>query len=179
MAKKNNFRLLLGERLLPLDLHSLAVDDSGGIIGAGRQEFNFSFVYQAIPIAIEFREVSEEAHLELHGEIGPMPFSAESHRARNDLQAIMVSANQHLTPILRKEVFRLENGYIHFCGISPIDKPVTAVSLLTAIVRFMVPLKPYLELMSVFLIPPGKATDHKTGQLRPQFRHPQRAVRPL
>ncbi len=164
MQDKKQFSLIIGDRRLPLDIHAVAFDEPGGVAGLDRPTFTFRFAYRHIPITARFSDHDDCAAIELQGDVGPMPFSAESWLARAELQTVLDAANAHLG-----EVFRLVDGRILVVGSVPVADPVTAVGLVTAITHFLVPVKPYLETIAVFLAPPGEAA--ASGEaLRPGWR---------
>jgi hypothetical protein len=135
-----------------LDITLLAVDDSGRHVGTGRPEFNFHFRYRDISFSVRFRDEGTQARLDLSAWLGNFPYSAESAVQRQALAAILRSVNQELGPILS-----LSHGKIALHTALPMPVPVTAVGLVSALTHFLVPLKPYLDLMAmVRMMQPAK-----------------------
>lgn len=145
MRQKQEFSLTLGDRRLPFDIHSLAINDHGMLVGADRRDFAFRFVYRDIPFSVRYHEDEAEVCLDIVGDVGPLPFSAEQLVVRRALTAIIDAAQAHLG-----EVFMIAKGRIHLAGSPPITKPVTAVGLVSAITAFLLPANPYLETIALF-----------------------------
>jgi hypothetical protein len=154
---QHSSNLVLGELTLPFE-------ERNGVDKAERRNFNFRFSYRQIPFSAHFRADDETSKLDVEGDIGPMPFSAESALARIELQTVLDAANAHLG-----EVFQVHDGRIRIVGAMPVTPPVTAVGLVTAITLFLLKRRPYLETIEVFLLPPGEAK--QSGEsLRPGWR---------
>jgi hypothetical protein len=154
MEQTQQFDLILGGHQLPLDIQSLA---AGGTGAAAPRSFGFRFAYRQIPLSVRFEEQSDSAILEITGTVGPMPFSAESAEARTNLLYIIDAANARLS-----DPFKVVDGQIRVSASMRPERPLTAVGLLRAITVFLVPVKPYLETIEVFLSPPGET--HRTGE---------------
>jgi hypothetical protein len=152
--------LILGDGKLPLDVTGDLSSPQGPLC----RKFDFSFVYCDIPCAAVLREEGGEAELTVTARLGPLPFSAESARARGSLQAIIDAANQSLGG-----VFTVTDGQIRLTLTAHAPGPVGAVTVVTAVTRLLVPVKPYLACLALFLTPPwanGVAVDPR---LRPEF----------
>lgn len=89
--------------------------------------------------------------LSLEGDVGPMPFSAESPMARAALAQIVADGNAHLGGGMV-----IVAGRIRLMLSAPIGKPDGLVGLITAIVGLVAPWVPYLEAIAVFVAPPGE-----------------------
>jgi hypothetical protein len=161
MRKPKTFNLFFGDSQLPIDIHSLAIDDVGTVVGASKHSFAFKFTYHRIPFTAQYRKEQDRAQIELVGDVGPMPFTAESAAARHSLQAIVAAGNQHLG-----ETFRLNKGRIELVGSVPLPLPVTAIALIEAVIRFLAPRKGYLICADAFL--PRSRTDRPTARARNQ-----------
>ena len=144
MSKRRQFTLFIGDRPLPLDLRWLAVDPSRPLLEGETGGLGFHFRYRDILLSVRFDSDGTKAVADIVGDIGTMPFSAESHLQRHSLVAIIADANAHLGP-----VFDVDNGLIRLKASLPLDNPVTAVGLVSALTLFLLPLKPYLETMAV------------------------------
>ncbi|HIJ63142.1 MAG TPA: hypothetical protein HPQ04_10670 [Rhodospirillaceae bacterium] len=139
------FSLILGNERLPLDLHAVAADAEGRLAGAKARDIAFRFTYRHIPLSVRIR-AGDSPVVEIQGQIGPMPFSAESASARVTLTAVLAAANEHLG-----ETFRVVGGRIRISGTVAPDNPVTAVGLVTALTAFLLPRKPYLTIIDSVL----------------------------
>lgn len=162
MAQKQQLNLMLGDYRLPFDIGALAGADA---VGTARRRFPFGFIIQSIPFAAHFEEEGQTAHIDLTGEIGPMPFTAESAAARANLQAILDAANAQLG-----RVFRVSDGTIELVGRTSLEVPVTAVGLVSAIVGVLLPVKPYLDCINLILAPPCEERSRGESRLRPAWR---------
>jgi len=162
MTKTHQFNLMLGDRRLPVDIHSLAVDSNGDVVGVGKQTFNFGFAYQSIPFAARYVETGALAHIDLVGQVGLLPFTAESPEARRAVSRILDAANSHLGP-----VFRLDDGRIELFGAAEVAAPVTAVGLVSALARFVLRVKPYIDCIDLYLEPSAEGMGRR---LRPSYR---------
>ena len=165
MQPKKGFSLTLGDRHFPVDIHALAVDGEGHELGGSSQRIAFRFTYRNVPFTARFEEAAEGPGLDLHGDVGPMPYSAESALARLELQTIVNAANEDLGNLLM-----IADGRILIVGSARLTSPVTAAALISSIVLFLLPLKPYLETFEVFLQPPGEAKTATQTALRPAWR---------
>lgn len=165
MKQNRQFSLIIGDRRLPLDIHSLAVDEQGTMVGAERRNFTFRFSYRQILLSAQFCDGGDAARIDLSGDVGPMPYSAESALARAELQSVLDAANGDLG-----DVFRVVNNRILLVGRLHVANPVTAVGLVHGIVTFLLPVKPYLETVDVFLAPAGEGATGTERSLRPAWR---------
>ena len=139
------FSLILGKQRLPLDLHAIAGDAAGRLGGAGRRGISFRFTYRRALLSVRV-PAGDSPLLEIHGQLGPLPFSAESASARLTLKTVLAAANEHLG-----ETFGVVGGRIRMSGTVPMDGPVTAVGLVTALAAFLLPRKPYLSIIDSVL----------------------------
>jgi len=143
-----SFSKFFGEWRVPLDITLLALDEEGRPIGPPHA-FTFQFRHRDIPMSAICRNEGETAHLELNAKLGTFPFSAESATARHALDAIIQGANLDFGPVLS-----VTAGKIRLKAKLPLAMPVTAVELVAALSRFLVPLKPYLDLMAMVRLLP-------------------------
>ena len=151
MSECPGFSLFFGAWKVPLDITLLAVNDRGQPVGAAQPEFNFHFRYRGITFNVKFRDKGEAADMDLSAWLGALPFTAESGERRQALRAILKGANQDLGPI-----FSVTKGKIGMRRKLDLPVPVTAVGLITALSNFLLPLKPYLDLMDMVTAVPGK-----------------------
>lgn len=149
----NSFRLVIGNQLLPLDIHAVAADSTGHLLEIDWEgPVRFRFDHMGWGIAACMTE-GPDLRLDLTADLGAMPFTAEARSERAGLQAIVDAANAHLGRVFQvtsERRIRLTVG-------GTIDQPVTAITLISAVVRHLVRVTPYLELFAVFLNPTGGA----------------------
>lgn len=154
--------LILGDGKLPLDW------DSGEMPPAIKRDFGFSFEYQGIPVKALFHENEGEARLEVEGDIGPLPYSAESPQARSSLRQVIDAANQQMKARGLTLSMGIAHGRIRFVGELSVACPASVVSVVVTVCGLLIPLKPYLLAAEIFLAPPGEAGGR--GRVRPEFR---------
>lgn len=148
-------------------LSDLGDEDSGAISRRLQQgPIKFDFVYHAIPIAVMLEEVPPMARLKLVGDVGPMPYTAESAAARVNVQAILDAANHALGPVFRVTA----DNRILLGGERALAAPVTAVTLIEAVVQILRSLEGYLECIAVFLRPPATGGRNRLGAVLPAWR---------
>jgi hypothetical protein len=151
MEPKEQFTLIIGNRRLPLDIHSLAVDSQGYYVGTDRREISFRFIYRRIVWSARFHDSVENSDLHMSAELGVVPFTAESAFARNGVRQIVKLANQQ-----NGQAFKIVDSKIQIDADVPIDCPVTAVGLVGGVARFLLKLQPYLETIEMILMLKGK-----------------------
>ena len=153
--------LIIGGMCLPLDieaLESLPINP-GGV-------FQFDFVFHHIRFAIRYEEHDSHGRLRVVGDVGPLPYSAESPAARSGLNQIMSRANEVLGA-----QFRLNQGRIVLGSEAEIERPVTATKMIATVAAALIPSVPYLDLMAVYIRPPQAPAKRGEPVLRPQWRH--------
>lgn len=148
----NSFRLVIGNQILPLDIHAVAADAAGHLLEVSWDEpVHFRFGHMGWAITASLTE-SPTIQLNLAADLGPMPFTAEARAERAGLQAIVDAANAHLCRVLQVTADRR----IRLVVGGSVDRPLTAVNLIGAVARLLAPVTPYLELLAVFLCPSGQ-----------------------
>lgn len=162
------YQLLLGDRILPLDMQALAVDECGDMVTVDCSfPLRFGFVIHGVPFAAVLDESDEGIGLSLLGELGPMPYSAEAVQARVNLHAVIDAANEHLGPHL--EVSNDGRMLLHRRAI--IRGPLTAVNIISAIARLLLPSAGYLECVAAFVRPPALAAKQGESAVLPEWRN--------
>ena len=126
----------------------------------------FDFSYRHIRFAGRLEQAAAKAHLKLVGDVGPMPFSAESPAARAGLARIIDAANAHLGACL----FRVTQGRVLLGTDLEIAVPVSATGLVTPMARFLLPSLPYLELIAMYIRPPLATARRGESSVRPEWR---------
>lgn len=153
--------LVVGGFCLPLDieaLESLPVNP-GGV-------FQFDFVFHDIRFALRYEEHEEHGSLRMVGDVGPMPFSAESPAARAGLNQIAAAANQVLAAR-----FRITLGRVVLGMEETVERPLTATKLIAQVAAVLVPAIPYLDLIAVYIRPPLAPARRGEPALRKEWRH--------
>lgn len=152
--------VVVGGLCLPLDVEALTSlpVEPGGVM-------TFDFVFRSIRFAVRYEEGQENGSLRLAGDLGPMPFTAESPAARAGLATIVLEAADLLGPS-----FRLAGGRILLGREFTIDRPVTACKLIAAVASMLVPAIPYLDLIAVYIRPPLAPAAPGERALRPEWR---------
>ncbi|MGE5505799.1 MAG: hypothetical protein ACM31L_15370 [Actinomycetota bacterium] len=144
MSKTSRF--ILGGLELPLDLHTVV---GGGAAPATNGAITFDFAYRGIRFGGRYDDSVGSGRLKVAGDLGPLPFSAESPHARAGLACIVERATEAIGPVLRIVQGRILVGAEH-----SVELPVTAISLVTAVAQVLLPVSPYLDLVATYLRPP-------------------------
>lgn len=152
--------LIIGGICLPLDVEALEAlpIDPGGV-------FHFDFVYRDIRFAVRYEECADCGLLRVVGDVGPMPFSAESPDARAGLRRIMEHANEGLTA-----QFRLSQGRVALGVDTRLERPVTATRLISNVTLLLIPAAAYLDVISIYLRPPLAQAKPGESALRREWR---------
>lgn len=153
-------KVTLGGIALPLDIESLETlpVQPGGII-------QFDFRWRQIHFTCRYQEGGDGGMLRIAGDVGPLPFTAESPAARAGLNHIVADANDLLGP-----TFRLSQGRILFVAAEPVQRPLTATHVVAAAAVMLIPAAPYLDLISVYVRPPLAPFRPGESALRPEWR---------
>ncbi|MDO8605370.1 MAG: hypothetical protein Q7R40_02430 [Phaeospirillum sp.] len=164
MSKVKTFTL--GGKALPVDLHTVWTDDDGKALTVGDGLIQFDFGYRNIRVVGRMEQALGSAHLKLVGDLGPMPFSAESPTARAGLARIIDAANADLGGSL----FRVTLGRVLLGSDIDVPVPVTATGLVTSVAGFLLPTLPYLELIAMYIRPPLATSRPGESAVRPEWR---------
>jgi len=153
-------KLTMGGIALPLDIDSLETlpIPPGGTI-------QFDFTYRFIRFVCRYQHDERGGSLKLAGDVGPLPFTAESPAARAGLGQIVIEANDVLGP-----TFRFSQGRILVVASEPVQPPLTASHIIAAAAAILIPIAPYLELISVYIRPPLAPARPGESALRPEWR---------
>lgn len=155
--------LYLGGKPIPLDLHRVWADETGTPQSVGAGPIKFDFVCRGVRFA---GFCDDEANaLKLVGDLGPMPYTAESPSARLNLTTIFAAANDALGPC-----FRLSGGRILLGLDAVVRPPVDAVALIGAVAVALIPALPYLELVGMMVRPPMEKAPTGEPALRSAWR---------
>ncbi len=159
-------RLTFGSRSLPLGIGAIVDDDA---MGRALAPIQFDFAYRGLRFACRCDQHAGGAVLKLVGDAGAMPFSAESPDARAAVQAIVDHANATL-PSAPGPALRLTRGRILLGTERELPSPLTAVSLVAAVARCLVPAQPYLALLAEVVRPPLQPARPGESALQPAWR---------
>ncbi len=166
MSKAKTKTFTLGGKALPVDLHTVWTDDDGQALTVSDGVIQFDFGYRDIHFAGRLEQAAGQAHLKLVGDLGPMPFSAESPAARAGLARIIEAANADLGA----EAFRVTQGRVLLGSDMAVAVPVSATGLVTPVTLFLLPAEPYLELIAMYIRPPLATAKRGESAVRPEWR---------
>jgi hypothetical protein len=164
MSKAKSFTL--GGKALPLDMDSVLSEADAPPLSLGDGAISFDFGFRFVRFAGKIEEADGCAHLKLVGDLGPMPFSAESQSARAGLLRIVDAGNG----LLGAGHFRNVQGRILLGGDLVLPMPVSAVGLVSEVTKFLVPALPYMELIALYIRPPLAPSRPGESAVRPEWR---------
>src|SRR5579859_968066 len=144
MPKSSEFSLSIGELQLPLDITSIVQTQAGQLGSVAQREFSFRFRYRETGFTVRCKTREGQASAHISATLGALPFSAESAAQRHYLKDIHRGAVEHLGPIIG-----LSRGRFQLEADLTLPAPITAVGLIAELTRFLLPLKPYIELMAM------------------------------
>lgn len=144
MPQVSEFSLSIGEMQLPLDISSIVHAQAGQLGSEAHPDFSFRFSYREIAFTARCRSSRTEAGGRLTATLGRIPFSAESATQRQYMTEIVGGIVQDFGPIVS-----VRQGIIKLDAALQFEAPATAVRLVAELCRVLVPLKPYLNLISM------------------------------
>ncbi|MBI3444975.1 MAG: hypothetical protein HY055_06365 [Magnetospirillum sp.] len=169
MSKAKSFTL--GGKALPLDMDSMLGEADSAPLSLAEGAIAFDFGFRFIRFVGKIEEIGGSARLKLVGDLGPMPFSAESTSARGGLLRIVDAGNA----VLGAGTFRVTQGRILLGHDLALPMPVTAVGLVSEVSCFLVPALPYMELIALYIRPPLAPARVGESAVRPEWRRSPRA----
>jgi hypothetical protein len=164
MSMSNAFSL--GGMSLPLDIDAVLEGAEAPPLSLDKGPVAFDFGFRFVRFAARLERQGDGALLRLVGDLGPMPYSAESPAARSGLARIVESGNS----VLGAGTFRVVQGRILLGGEGPVPCPVAAVGLVSAITRLLAPAIPYMELIAMYVRPPQAPARPGESAVRPEWR---------
>ena len=149
----------------PIPLHRLGRDADGRVVlreRAGPVRFEFTYLGQTVHGEIEDSET--HSRLRLRAELGRIPYSAESKDWRQNVLALVESANEALAGAVRTT----PDQRIVAVYDDELMSPMTGAMMIGAITHFLLRIRPYLEL--ILMIAP------RVRRTRKAFTFPKRAA---
>lgn len=107
----------------------------------------FSFVCAGITLSARAGRHDGEAWLEVDGDLGALPFSAESRDARSAVIAVLLAAK-----LTDHRYFGVgPDQHIKLRGEVPLTCPLTPASILTSVTQFAMAVRPFIEMLAEVL----------------------------
>jgi hypothetical protein len=104
---------------------------------------SFTFDCAGVTLTARAGREVDEAWLEVEGDLGPLPFSAESREARSELIAILLAAK-----LTDHRYFGIgPDQRIRLRGEIPLTCPLTPAAILTGVTTFTLAVRPFIELL--------------------------------
>lgn len=160
----------LGGMSLPLDIDAVLEGAEAPPLSLDKGPVAFDFGFRFVRVVARLERHGAAAVLKLVGDLGPMPYSAESPAARTGLARIVDAGNS----ALGGGTFRVVQGRILLGGEAPVPCPVAAVGLVSAVIRFLAPATPYMELVAMYVRPPLAPAKPGESAVRPEWRRTRR-----
>jgi hypothetical protein len=136
-----------GTEKLPIPLQRLKIDDEGNLTHHSEDgPVRFEFSFREIAFTGQFEERDGIAQLRLVGDLGNLPFSAEAKVARQNILAIVKSANQ----VTGDSFFVTEQGRLLLRRAAMLEHPVTGPGLITGVISALHMINAYLDLVMMF-----------------------------
>jgi len=132
------YRLMLGDRMLPIDMRAVAADEHGDIIRIDSEKpITFEFTHRGLDFAGQVTTAGDAHALRLTAEIA----APATDRLRRERAAIAAAANRRLGP-----VFAVDGDNAVFTAEAPLVDALTTVNLVAGIAALLVPAAPFLDL---------------------------------
>ena len=138
----------IAKQTIPIEFNSIVVREDGTLErqSPGRP-VEFRFVYAGIPFDAHAQYVGNQPVLHLSGEVGPVPYSAESIPVRRASHAVLRAS----WTLPHSRLVAWPGGRIRAIGKMPLPAPLTPVGIITAVTSMILDLKPYLDLIAELL----------------------------
>ena len=103
----------------------------------------FTFECAGVTLTARAGRQGDEAWLEVDGDLGALPFSAESREARSTAIAVLLAAR-----LTDHRYFGVgPDQHIKLRGEVPLSPPLTPASILTSVTQFVIAVRPFIELL--------------------------------
>jgi hypothetical protein len=155
-----------GNWTLPIDLGAVLDAEGSHALPVCGEVAKFDFGFRDIRFVGQVDPRPNGTHLKLVGDVGPMPFSAESLAARAGLARIIAASGD----VLGGHPLRVNQGRILAGVEADLGQPITATALVAAVALFLVRLSPYLDLIAVYVRPPLASARPGEPAIRAEWR---------
>lgn len=125
---------------IPFLFDALSLTADGSIVHTARETLRFSFDYLGVTFIAEGRRLGDSFVLTVAGDLGPLPFSAESSEARGMIQDLVAASGALIKPIFTID----DNQSIRVSATLELLKPVSPVVTLTMVTEMLLSVKPWL-----------------------------------
>jgi hypothetical protein len=132
---------------VPFLFDAVAVQADGSFVHTARSALNFAFDYHGATFAASCRRIENRFVVAVRADLGPLPFSAESGRARRDIQDLVAAGGRGAAAQLtigEDQTIRIDSSF-------DVRQPVSPVVLLTAVTELLLAIKPTLARLSEIL----------------------------
>lgn len=153
-AKVNLALEISREVELPLQLHHVELSESGEIRRRRKgADLTFSFIYRGMPFACECK-TTDGAKMKIVGELGKLPFTAESSEGRRFLKHLAIATSN-----LSKGNFAIigDQDVRLLAEVAP-PRGLTPVSIIAALSAVLLEFKPFFELAEEVLAHGNRAS---------------------
>ena len=156
--------LVFGGQTIPIDMGAFVTAEAGAL-SRRLAPIKFNFAYAGIRFVCHCEDTGEILSLALIGDVGPLPFTAESPNGRAALMAIIDETNAEFGPVLK-----IGRGRILLAHDCTLPRPLTATTLVAAACTFLIPARPYLDLIGEIVRPPLAAAKPGESAIRQAWR---------
>jgi hypothetical protein len=132
---------------IPFLFDALSVGPDGTIIHSPREALRFAFDFHGVIFNAVGRRQDDAFVLTMSADLGPLPFSVESAKARRAIQEVIAASGALIAPrftVGDDQMIRIE-------AVMELSKPVSPVTTLTMVTEVLLVLKPWLERIGALL----------------------------
>lgn len=139
---------MLAKNMLPAEVSHLRIDDAGKVrMGRSGGLVEFQFSYMDVRFSANTRQIQSGPIVQISGEVGPLPYSAEGIEVRRSTMAI-IDASQSLDHT-RLAISKFKT--ILCVGRGPIQENWGPVDLIAAAAGVILEIRPYLQILAEIL----------------------------